>query len=550
MVYSQVAMFSGLPFIMNTPIKQKVAVGYIRESTEEQDKGYSPENQQQYIKDYAERNNLKLLPDFYKDLRSGRSADKRDNFQRMIQDAMQKKFDVILFFHTSRFARNVEESRRYKKLLRNKLGIEVISVTQHFGQVNDPSAFLNEGINELFDEYRSHDTSFWVKSNLLHKRMKGKQNGNPPFGYFKKKIGYDKEKEKTIYEPDWRIDQIEAKWVKKIFTWYATGKYSFTDIAFKLNAAGVKTKKHRIFTHSSIKDLIHNRIYLGVIPPSKNNKELLEIPGQHPPIINESLYKKCVEVASYRRSRIGRPIAKRRFYMLQGLVNCYRCIHRLKDVDKNEVLFPRMYCQTHQWKDAQGKHNEKLTYTCKFRKETKSCKQSLVEARQLDRDIEGLMCELIFPEHITEQILEEVANILKETKEESANSYSIKQLEQQKKRLTFVFTNTDELSEQQYASQLAAINAQISQYENLTGYRKTKTDREHYIKLTRNYLNNFHKFWSKELADTEKRDWIQTMIKRIWIKDADIEAIEPHADFKPFFTALMKLLGQAPSVTP
>ena len=65
------------------------------------------------------------------------------SFQRLIADAMDHLFDCVLVFHTSRFARNTIEAKRYKKLLRTELGIDVISVTQPLGpDRDDPASFL------------------------------------------------------------------------------------------------------------------------------------------------------------------------------------------------------------------------------------------------------------------------------------------------------------------------------------------------------------------------------------------------------------------------
>lgn len=51
-------------------LKQKIGVGYIRESTEEQDKGFSPDNQKRTIEDYAAKHNIKIT-EWYKDLVTG-----------------------------------------------------------------------------------------------------------------------------------------------------------------------------------------------------------------------------------------------------------------------------------------------------------------------------------------------------------------------------------------------------------------------------------------------------------------------------------------------
>lgn len=63
---------------------------------------------------------------------SGRKAEKRHDFQRMIGLAKTKPrpFSVIIVWKYSRFARNQEESIVYKSLLRRQCGIDVLSVSE------------------------------------------------------------------------------------------------------------------------------------------------------------------------------------------------------------------------------------------------------------------------------------------------------------------------------------------------------------------------------------------------------------------------------------
>jgi site-specific DNA recombinase len=158
------------------------AVAYVRESTEEQGRGYSPDGQRQAIARYATDHGL-ALGDEYLDFETGRQADKRPGFQRLIEDAMEHRFDVVLVFHTSRFARNTVEAKRYKKLLRSELGIDVISVTQPLGaDADDPAAFLSESVHEIFDEYYSISLSFWTKMGLREKARQGLLTGSLPWG--------------------------------------------------------------------------------------------------------------------------------------------------------------------------------------------------------------------------------------------------------------------------------------------------------------------------------------------------------------------------------
>src|SRR4051794_11522141 len=73
------------------------AVAYVRESTEEQGRGYSPDGQRQAIARYAEDHDF-ALADEYLDFETGRAADKRPRFQRLIEDAMAGKFEAVLVF--------------------------------------------------------------------------------------------------------------------------------------------------------------------------------------------------------------------------------------------------------------------------------------------------------------------------------------------------------------------------------------------------------------------------------------------------------------------
>ena len=135
---------------------------------------------------YADEHDLELV-DEYCDFHSGwRTADSRPGFQRLMsrRDAEQR-FDVVLVFHTSRFARNQVEARRYKSCCATELGIDVVSVTQPIGDdLDDPSSFLAESIHEMFDEYYSVSLSFWTHAGPCARRpVRGTSSASLPWGY-------------------------------------------------------------------------------------------------------------------------------------------------------------------------------------------------------------------------------------------------------------------------------------------------------------------------------------------------------------------------------
>ena len=173
-------MWSTGPKASLEAIVAKRGAAYIRESSEEQGEGFSPGAQRRKIHEWAQENGIEIVEE-YCDLHSAwRKSDARPEFQRLMADAAKGNFDVVLVFHTSRFARNQSESRRYKQLLRERLNIQVISVSQPLGDdPSEPSSFLAESINEMFDEYYSVALSFWVRHGLTEKAREGHLVGSP-----------------------------------------------------------------------------------------------------------------------------------------------------------------------------------------------------------------------------------------------------------------------------------------------------------------------------------------------------------------------------------
>lgn len=100
--------------------KNHFAAAYIRVSTENQTE-LSPSSQLKIIRKFADEKAIWLMKVHFRDNGiSGRYADKRPEFNRMISLAKQKPplFSAVLVWKFSRFARNQEESIFYKSLLR------------------------------------------------------------------------------------------------------------------------------------------------------------------------------------------------------------------------------------------------------------------------------------------------------------------------------------------------------------------------------------------------------------------------------------------------
>ena len=104
--------------------KRKVAA-YARVSTDSDEQFTSYEAQIQYYTDYINGHADWELVEVYPDEGiSGLSTKKRENFQRMINDALAGKIDLIITKSISRFARNTVDTLTTIRQLKEK-GIEV-----------------------------------------------------------------------------------------------------------------------------------------------------------------------------------------------------------------------------------------------------------------------------------------------------------------------------------------------------------------------------------------------------------------------------------------
>ena len=160
----------------------RYAYGYVRVSTDKQEE-LSPDSQEKLLREYAAKNNIIILKVFFELGISGRKADKRPEFQKMIglAKSTDHPVDVILVWKFSRFARNQEESIVYKSLLRKQSNVDVVSISEPL--IDGPFGSLIERIIEWMDEYYSIRLSGEVLRGMKEKATKKGYQMSPPLGY-------------------------------------------------------------------------------------------------------------------------------------------------------------------------------------------------------------------------------------------------------------------------------------------------------------------------------------------------------------------------------
>ena len=218
------------------------AVIYARYSSDNQ-REESIEGQLRECMAFAERKGYTVIKSYADRAISGKRADNRPEFQRMINDSAKGEFDVVIVWKIDRFSRDKYDSVIYKSKL-NKNGVSVISATEPID--DSPEGKLMESIFEGFSEYYVKDLELKTSRGMTENAIKGKFNGGHiTYGYV---IDDDKRFQKH---------ETEAPIVAEIFRRYAEGE-PIRSIIDDLTSKSV-TNRGKKMTYHFINWILKNR---------------------------------------------------------------------------------------------------------------------------------------------------------------------------------------------------------------------------------------------------------------------------------------------------
>lgn len=298
---------------------------YCRVSTDDEDQIKSYNSMVKYYTDLIQNNNQWVFAGVYADKAiTGTRADKREDFQRLIQDCMDGKIDMVIAKSLPRFARNTLDTLKYVRMLKEK-GIAVYFEVEKINTMKD-GEFLMTILSSVAQQ-EVENTSAYVKKGLKMKMKRGELVG------FQGCMGYDYD----VATKSISINEKGAEVVRYIFDRYVAGAGS-TMIARELNEQGITTIRGNRWTSSSVMGIINNEKYKGDIllgktftvdPISKRRLENLGeedrfyIRNHHQPIISEETFARAQELRERRNG--GRQSAtpgKREKYSRQYAFSC------------------------------------------------------------------------------------------------------------------------------------------------------------------------------------------------------------------------------------
>ena len=319
------------------PMKKKAAC-YIRVSTDEQTE-LSPSSQLEALKEYADAHGYIIPKEYvFKDEGiSGRTTQKRPGFNRMIAAAktVPKPFEAVLLWKFSRFARNRTDAIVYKNLLRNELGIDVISISENLGE-DRGTALILESMFEAMDEYYSINLSTEVRRSMKLKAEKGQPLSTAPFGY------------RTV-DKQLVIDSKKAETVKYIFNAFENGEGTRKIAAF-LGDCGVRTNRGCVPDNRFVSYILKNPVYCGYTRWCENGRAdyarkspdfmtgIIIAKGTHEPIISEEQFNRVQTAMKEAQQQHRKHQSPKRAndWLFKGLITCDSCGSTLVKLSSKE----------------------------------------------------------------------------------------------------------------------------------------------------------------------------------------------------------------------
>jgi site-specific DNA recombinase len=348
------------------------AVIYARYSSAGQ-REESIEGQIRVCQEYAGRSDIDVVGEYIDRGMTGTNTS-RPQFQKMIHDSKNRRFDVVLVYKLDRFTRNRFDSAIYKNKLKEN-DVKVVSATESISDA--PEGIILEANLEAFAEYYSKELSQKVLRGNRENLLAGKYTGGPL------PLGFEAAEDKRVI-----INEEEAKSVRYMFERYNQGD-SVKEILNSLNSRGHRTKRGAKFNYSSFENTIRNRKYIGRV--EYQGEEWTSI---YPQIIDDILFYSVNK--KYGKKRVKQSAKATERYLLTGKLFCAECGSTfIGDSGTSRTGTPYRY------------------YSCLARKNKKICNKPIEKKDTLEEYVTVQTLQYILSEDKKEYIANKMLEIYK-----------------------------------------------------------------------------------------------------------------------------------------
>jgi site-specific DNA recombinase len=373
------------------------AVVYCRVSTRDQD---SPDkdsigDQITRCKRTIDEHSWNLI-DIYKDVQKGHQIDTRESLIKLLQDAKENKFDLVVFRDADRLSRDRATATIIREQLKDQL-IQTYSINQpkepvspeEYDPDTDDSGVIMESFADIKADLDIKSLRRKVRQGAKNRALRGEPH-NVPYGY---------NKQYTQVNPTIKFDVLvneeQSGIVQRIFDLYGNKENSYRSITRTLNQEGILSPMGVLWSSGTIQKILQNPFYIGFVRhnhrPVKRKKRvrtsqedwIIVKNNSIPQLVSDELFSKAQERIKQRSRISGRALASKG--LLVGLAKCGYCKGNL-------------YYKKHKRKN--GKNN-KLWYSYNCSRGEKhgslACKSSgyLMEAKKLENEVIDFIDSLV-----------------------------------------------------------------------------------------------------------------------------------------------------------
>lgn len=303
---------------------------YVRVSTDSEEQEGSLINQSRYFQDLIMNNPDYEFAGVYSDRGITGYKEERPEFQRMVQDALAGKIDLIYVKSISRFGRNTEVVLRTLRELKAH-GVGVFFELQNINTLTAAGELLLT-LFAAFAQGESDNYSELAKMRFANQCKKG--------------IVPTRTKKAFGFEPDdnggLRIVPQEAETVKRIFALALQG-YKPSNIRYWLNGKGIPAPKGGQWDDTAVNRILRNVLYKGNVRlrksyldssrkrrPNNGMADSWYITANHDAIIDPKDWDRVQELLAVKPEPQTEPVAYAEKgpdgqFLLRGMLYCPYC---------------------------------------------------------------------------------------------------------------------------------------------------------------------------------------------------------------------------------
>lgn len=299
---------------------------YTRKSTDENlnTDFNSLDSQREYCQSFIksrEGEGWKLHPEEYNDPGFTGGNINRPGLRKLLYDARNKKFQVVVCYKYDRLSRNTKDFLHILEIF-DQNQVAFVSVTQPIDTTSSVGRLMRSILMD-FSQFEREMISERTRDKMAAMAKRGKWIGSNPI------LGYNYNPDKKLLE----VNPSEAKRVKEIFAIYLKEK------SLRISAQTANNKGYRMkswiarnsnikkggakFNKTNLLRILTNPVFLGKI---RYKGQLYK--GEHSPIIDEKLFNNVSKILDANNNgAVFQPKRKEvgHNFLLQGIIRCGTC---------------------------------------------------------------------------------------------------------------------------------------------------------------------------------------------------------------------------------